>query len=83
MRPFEARVLRACWGGPETLIVVSSDLSHFHDHQTATKMDGAAAQALLGHEAALADGVEDGVQGRGGHQLLRRASAGERRDATA
>lgn len=41
-----ARVLRECWGGPETLIVISSDLSHFHDHETATRMDGAAAQAI-------------------------------------
>ncbi len=41
-----ARVLRECWGGPETLIVVSSDLSHFHNHETATRMDGEAAQAI-------------------------------------
>ncbi|MEN3975763.1 AmmeMemoRadiSam system protein B [Emcibacter sp. SYSU 3D8] len=41
-----ARVLRECWGGPETLIVISSDLSHFHDHETATRMDGEAAQAI-------------------------------------
>ncbi|MGE0667145.1 MAG: AmmeMemoRadiSam system protein B [Sphingomonadales bacterium] len=41
-----ARVLAECWGGPETLIVVSSDLSHFHDHATATEKDGRAAQAI-------------------------------------
>jgi hypothetical protein len=41
-----ARVLSECWGGPETLIVVSSDLSHFHDYETATRLDGAAAQAI-------------------------------------
>ncbi len=33
------RVLNRCWGGPETLIVVSSDLSHFHDYRTAELMD--------------------------------------------
>ncbi len=33
------RVMNRCWGGPETLIVVSSDLSHFHDYQTAELMD--------------------------------------------
>ncbi len=33
------RVLNQCWGGPETLIVVSSDLSHFHDYRTAELMD--------------------------------------------
>jgi AmmeMemoRadiSam system protein B/AmmeMemoRadiSam system protein A len=41
-----ANVLRECWGGPETLIVISSDLSHFHDHEAATKLDGDAAQAI-------------------------------------
>ena len=32
-------VMRQCWGGPETLIVVSFDLSHFHDYDTAERMD--------------------------------------------
>lgn len=32
-------VLQRLWGGPETLIVVSSDLSHFHDHATAARLD--------------------------------------------
>lgn len=32
-------VMSQCWGGPETLIVVSSDLSHFHDYDTAERMD--------------------------------------------
>src|SRR5579883_2831544 len=27
-----AKLLDAIWGGPETLIVISSDLSHYHDH---------------------------------------------------
>ena len=31
--------LEAVWGGPETLISVSSDLSHFHDYETATGLD--------------------------------------------
>lgn len=34
-----ARVLDAVWGGDETLVVVSSDLSHFHDYETANAMD--------------------------------------------
>jgi len=33
------RVLNQCWGGPETMIVISSDLSHFHDYETAEQMD--------------------------------------------
>jgi hypothetical protein len=34
-----SRLLSAVWGGPETLIVISSDLSHFHDYDTASRMD--------------------------------------------
>ena len=34
-----ADVLRALWGGPETLIVISSDLSHYHDYETAKQLD--------------------------------------------
>jgi AmmeMemoRadiSam system protein B/AmmeMemoRadiSam system protein A len=32
-------VIEKLWGGPETLIVISSDLSHFHDYDTAQRMD--------------------------------------------
>ena len=41
-----AEVLRRLWGGPETLIVVSSDLSHFHDYDTARRRDAATAAAI-------------------------------------
>ena len=34
-----AEVLKTLWGGPETLIVISSDLSHFHDYDTAKRID--------------------------------------------
>ena len=34
-----SKVTSAVWGGPETLVVVSSDLSHFHDYETAQKLD--------------------------------------------
>jgi hypothetical protein len=34
-----AQVLDRLWGGPETLIVVSSDLSHYHDYVTAQRLD--------------------------------------------
>ncbi|MCW2306254.1 AmmeMemoRadiSam system protein B [Rhodobium gokarnense] len=36
-----ADALSYVWGGAETLIVVSSDLSHFHDYDTAKRLDGA------------------------------------------
>ena len=41
-----AEVLDLLWGGPETLIVVSSDLSHYHDYRTAQQLDRATSQAI-------------------------------------
>jgi AmmeMemoRadiSam system protein B len=41
-----AEVLKTLWGGPETLIVISSDLSHFHNYHTAQKLDLATAEAI-------------------------------------
>ncbi|MFN2310234.1 MAG: AmmeMemoRadiSam system protein B, partial [Gammaproteobacteria bacterium] len=38
--------LEAIWGGPETLIVISSDLSHYHDYTTARRMDEATSRAI-------------------------------------
>jgi AmmeMemoRadiSam system protein B/AmmeMemoRadiSam system protein A len=32
-------VIELLWGGEETLLVVSSDLSHFHDYETAVRVD--------------------------------------------
>lgn len=34
-----AQVLEMVWGGPETLVVVSSDLSHFQSYRAAQSMD--------------------------------------------
>src|SRR5262249_53723921 len=41
-----ALVLARLWGGPETLIVVSSDLSHYHNYETARRLDLATAAAI-------------------------------------
>lgn len=41
-----AAVLERLWGGPETRIVVSSDLSHFHDYATARRLDHATSEAI-------------------------------------
>lgn len=41
-------VLEALWGGPETLIVISSDLSHYHDYETARRLDEQTSQSILG-----------------------------------
>jgi AmmeMemoRadiSam system protein B len=34
-----AEVLRCTWGGDETLVVISSDLSHYHPYQEAQRLD--------------------------------------------
>lgn len=46
--PEVAEVLEASWGGPETLIVVSSDLSHYLSYGEAQAVDRATAKAILG-----------------------------------
>ncbi len=33
------QVIETLWGGDETLIVISSDLSHYHDYDTAKQLD--------------------------------------------
>ena len=48
-----AQVLDALWGGPETLLVVSSDLSHFLPYGQAQDMDKATVHDIL----ALASGI--------------------------
>lgn len=42
-----AEVLEAVWGGPETLIVISSDLSHYLPYERARQVDRETAQAIL------------------------------------
>jgi hypothetical protein len=68
------QVIERLWGGPETLLVISSDLSHYHDYATARRLDRAACAAIealdparLGPEAACG-----GIPVRG---LLRAARA--------
>jgi AmmeMemoRadiSam system protein B len=45
-----ADVLAPLWGGPETLVVVSTDLSHYHDHDTAEVLDRRTAAAIVRRE---------------------------------
>ncbi|MBN2573731.1 MAG: AmmeMemoRadiSam system protein B [Deltaproteobacteria bacterium] len=44
-RPVE-RVLDVLWGGDETAIIVSSDLSHYHDYATAQNLDSDTAKTV-------------------------------------
>jgi AmmeMemoRadiSam system protein B len=41
-----AEVLTTLWGGPETIIVISSDLSHYNDYQTAREVDRATSEDI-------------------------------------
>jgi hypothetical protein len=41
-----AEVLERLWGGPETLIVISSDLSHYLDDKAAREMDAVTCRAI-------------------------------------
>lgn len=48
-----AQVLEVLWGGPETIIVVSSDLSHYLPYANARAVDLQTVQSILGMNASL------------------------------
>jgi AmmeMemoRadiSam system protein B len=48
-----AQVLERLWGGDETLIVISSDLSHYLPYEQARAVDRATAQRILALDAGL------------------------------
>jgi AmmeMemoRadiSam system protein B/AmmeMemoRadiSam system protein A len=43
-----AQVLERLWGGPETLIVISTDMSHYHAYEQARAIDGATLARIAG-----------------------------------
>jgi AmmeMemoRadiSam system protein B len=49
------RALATLWGNDETLIVISSDLSHYHDYATAQRCDAETANQI---EALAAGGID-------------------------
>lgn len=50
-----AEVVELLWGGPETVIVISSDLSHFHDYTTAQRLDRTTAELITHLDSAGLD----------------------------
>ena len=60
-----SEILDILWGGPETLIVISTDLSHFLNNDTARKLDLVTARAI---EALLPESINDN-QACGHHPL--------------
>ena len=51
-----ADVLEALWGGPETLVVISSDLSHYRSYRAAGVIDAQTAQAIESLDETPLDG---------------------------
>ncbi len=51
-----ANVLEKLWGDEHTLIIVSSDLSHFHDYQTAKRLDSETSMAIEKGDTGALDG---------------------------
>ena len=50
-----AAVLDACWGGPETLVVISTDLSHYHRYDEAARLDARTAAAIVARRPEAVD----------------------------
>ena len=48
-----AAVIDRVWGGPETLLVLSTDLSHFHSYAEAQQIDARTCQRILGRSTDL------------------------------
>lgn len=67
-----ATALARIWGGPETLIVVSSDLSHYLPYDEARRVDGATAAAI--ERLSPDDLDEDSACGRIGIRALLRVA---------
>jgi hypothetical protein len=61
-----ARALEAVWGGSETLVVVSSDLSHYHTHSEALQLDGMTTSSILARRSDLSDEQACGAEGING-----------------
>jgi AmmeMemoRadiSam system protein B len=73
-----ADLLEALWGGPETVVVVSTDLSHYHPYDQARELDGRTASAILDADAG-AIGPTDAC---GSHALRGLLVAARRRHLT-
>jgi AmmeMemoRadiSam system protein B len=64
-----AAVVDALWGGPETLLVFSTDLSHFHDYDQARRLDALTCERLAARDCTLTG--EDACGARALNGLMR------------
>jgi hypothetical protein len=68
-----ARALDAAWNGTDTLIVISSDLSHYHTSDEARQLDAQSTHAILELRSDLPDEQACGARGINGlMQVARR-----------
>jgi hypothetical protein len=67
-----AQVLETAWGGPETLVVVSTDLSHYHGYADAQRIDGETADAIGRHSTEVDDDHACGCRALNGLMLVAR-----------
>ncbi|HSN44675.1 MAG TPA: AmmeMemoRadiSam system protein B, partial [Propionibacteriaceae bacterium] len=58
-----AAVIEACWGGPETLVLISSDLSHYLPYATAQAMDADTVRRILDLNWPLLEQTACGARG--------------------
>jgi MEMO1 family protein len=72
--PVLTRLLDELWGGRETVIVISTDLSHYHDDVTARRLDKTTARAVVeGRDGDLRDADACGANGLRGLVVAARA----------
>ena len=74
-----ADLMHRLWGGPETLVVVSSDLSHHHDYDSARRLDASTCAVL----ETLTPGKLDGQMACGARPLEALIRVARRRDLRA
>jgi AmmeMemoRadiSam system protein B len=60
------RVIEALWGGPETVIVISSDLSHYHPYDDGRARDRQTVSRILAHDVDVAGEDACGCTGLNG-----------------
>lgn len=83
-----AKALETVWGGPETLIVVTTDLSHHHTHVEAEELDQQTARLIVARRSDISDtqacgaGAVNGLMEAARHkglevQLLDRRTSGD------
>ncbi|MGI9344008.1 MAG: AmmeMemoRadiSam system protein B [Gammaproteobacteria bacterium] len=66
-----AAVIDAAWGGPETLIVISSDLSHYHPYDEARRIDAQTCSRIVASATDLGGGEACGAHAINGLMATR------------